>query len=353
MWENINSNARELELLEHPFGDVPVVWADEEIHIGVPSDLAGVQPLAQGGAFDQDCAKSLTTEGRGYTGSQALQREGYARLSKTICIRAGRAQRSAYFSCRGAHMSGRPPHSSLLPSTYTLGMLERTGERVDVVGRPRTHTEQAHLNRYRWAAGQVMGDVLDAACGTGYGSRLLSRNARVFGLDANADAVALARERVPNGEFVIAELPTLPYSSERFNAVISFETIEHVQDDEGFLGEAARVLRRDGLLLLSTPNAAVTSPSGHVVNPWHVREYRRNELLTLIGRFFHSIEVFCQDLPPANLVQGQAHRLVARFPVLCRPGRWWDVLAHGRNDVVRWAPAAPEPVFWVLRGRRR
>jgi hypothetical protein len=59
MWENINRHVREPELLDHPFGDVSFIWAKEEIAIGVRSHLAGVQPLPQCRALDQDCAEPV------------------------------------------------------------------------------------------------------------------------------------------------------------------------------------------------------------------------------------------------------------------------------------------------------
>jgi hypothetical protein len=236
--------------------------ANEEIDIGVRSQLAGVQPLPQCRALDQDWAEPLTTKGRGYTGRQALERKGEARLSKAIRIRAERAQWNADsfrkssqvsgrlsgalkldLSCRFGSFECRAGALKLHSRAYTRGMLEQAGERVDVVGRPRTHRagppQPVPLRRRPSDGRRPRRGVRD-----GIREQALSQNARVFGLDASADAVALARERVPAREFVIAELPNLPYPSERFNAIVSFETIEHVQDDAGFLAEATSASTR-------------------------------------------------------------------------------------------------------------
>jgi ubiquinone/menaquinone biosynthesis C-methylase UbiE len=198
----------------------------------------------------------------------------------------------------------------------------------------------------------VRGRILDVACGTGYGSQLLARSAEVWGLDYDTTALDLARQRVPHGRFVLGELPYLPWESQYFDAVVCFETIEHVADDRRLIGELSRVLRPGALLLLSTPNAEVTSPHGTVQNPWHVREYVLSELYDLLrAGDFEEIEVFYQGLPDQNLPRRQAHRVVARFPVLCRPGRWWDALAHGKGEVWPWTEGRLATI-WIVRCRR-
>jgi SAM-dependent methyltransferase len=225
-----------------------------------------------------------------------------------------------------------------------------TGERIDLESEALSHVKLKHLGRYEWAAPQVAGRVLDVACGTGYGTAMLARRSDVSGLDADPGAVELARRRVPHGTFQRGELPPIPWSPASFDAVVSFETIEHIDDDAAYLAEIRRVLRPGGLLLLSTPNKEVNSPHGPPANPWHVREYRLEDLLALLEGF-DEVEVWMQDAVPRTLSERSARKLVARFPSLCKPGRWWDRLAHGDGAVESW-DGSSAPRNWVLRARR-
>jgi SAM-dependent methyltransferase len=228
------------------------------------------------------------------------------------------------------------------------GPLAGGGERIDVHGRPHTHTEQDHLRRYQWALPQITGRVLDVACGTGYGSELMSARAEVVGIDNEPLAVEAARSRVRGGSFKVANVPPIPEPDHSFDAVVAFETIEHIDDDLEFVREIRRLLKPSGLLLLSTPNKAVTSPNGPPANRWHVREYLLPDLISTIHRAdFLAIDVFCQGASGGGLTHTVAHKLVARFPALCRPDRWWDRLAHGNGEVEPWSGGSV-PMFWVL-----
>lgn len=232
---------------------------------------------------------------------------------------------------------------------YKSGMpLDESGERADVVGRPRTHDEQAHLARYEWAVRQARGTILDAACGTGYGSSLLASVGTVCGVDYSEEALALAQARLPNGRFVVARLPDVPFPDGSFDTVVSFETIEHIKDDRALLREFARVLRPGGLLLLSTPNR---EREGARDNPFHEHEYVLEELVTLVAEAgFTGLEISYQGTRHLSRAGRQVLRVVARFPVLCRPGRWWDVIAHGHDEVTT-TPQASIVIFLVMAHR--
>jgi 2-polyprenyl-3-methyl-5-hydroxy-6-metoxy-1,4-benzoquinol methylase len=151
-----------------------------------------------------------------------------------------------------------------------------------------------HWHRYHFAAKLVSGKrVLDVACGAGYGSALLAQHgAEVVGADIAAEAIAHARARyadVPRLEFIAADCAALPFPDSSFDAVVSFETIEHIRNQEAFLDEVRRVLRADGLFVLSSPNKLEYSDRRGFSNEFHIRELYRDELSALLApRFPHA-----------------------------------------------------------------
>jgi 2-polyprenyl-3-methyl-5-hydroxy-6-metoxy-1,4-benzoquinol methylase len=115
-----------------------------------------------------------------------------------------------------------------------------------------------HLDRYRFAATHAAGQtVLDAACGTGYGSALLGEQAAsVTGVDISAEAVGYAQQRYGAGhvQFVQSPIECTSLADRSFSLIVSFETIEHTLSPKAALREFARLLQPDGKLILSTPN---------------------------------------------------------------------------------------------------
>jgi ubiquinone/menaquinone biosynthesis C-methylase UbiE len=150
-----------------------------------------------------------------------------------------------------------------------------------------------HWHRYHFVLPWVTGrDVLDVACGAGYGSALLaSRAASVVGADISAEAVRHARgayAALGNLRFHEADCAALPFTDAAFDIVVSFETIEHVVAQAAFLDEVRRVLKPGGFVVLSCPNKVEYTDKRGVVNEFHVRELTRDELAALVGaRFAH------------------------------------------------------------------
>lgn len=159
-------------------------------------------------------------------------------------------------------------------------------ERLDPEAAPEASLRE-HLARYRFARERVSGRVLDVACGAGYGTALLG----AVGLDLSADA--LRRARRETGRLVRGDALRLPFGG-NFDAVVSFETVEHVDDPERFVEECRRVLRPGGRLLISTPNRELWSPrSARPLTPAHVKEFSSREFVALLGGF-RSVELFGQ-----------------------------------------------------------
>ncbi len=126
--------------------------------------------------------------------------------------------------------------------------------------------------------------VLDLGCGSGYGSAQLAQGgAHVVGVDR----VAPDDTHRGAAHFVLADLNAMPLRAHCFDLVVSFQVIEHLEDPTAYLEAIARLLRPEGLAILTTPNL-LTSDG---VNPYHVHEYTSGALETLLSRHFVDVKM--------------------------------------------------------------
>lgn len=168
---------------------------------------------------------------------------------------------------------------------------EFTGERF--VPGAGGEIEVEHIHRYLFARSMVSDmDVLDIACGEGYGSRILSGTARgVVGVDIDESTVDRA-SRVHGDDtvrFISGSCLSIPLEDDSVDAVVSYETIEHIEDHVGFLSEIQRVLRKDGLLIMSTPDTNAYVQSSPEENPYHLREMQRSEFRSFLKSGFEQV----------------------------------------------------------------
>ena len=170
-----------------------------------------------------------------------------------------------------------------------------------------------HLKRYEFARPFAEGkDVLDAACGVGYGTAFLARRARrAVGIDVSAEAIGYARRRyaAPNVRYEVGDVLARPFADASFDVVCAFETIEHLADPERFVAQAARVLRSPGVLVASTPLLEVTDERPD--NPFHEREFSAPDFEALLAGRFASVELFGQ-----RRLQTARHRALQRVDAL-------------------------------------
>lgn len=149
-----------------------------------------------------------------------------------------------------------------------------------------------HLARYYFARSFVKGKkVLDVACGTGYGTKILAEAGAIetFGVDISTEAIDYARENYSseNAKFSLGNAEKLDFPDKEFDVIVSFETIEHLNDYCKFLKEIKRVLKEDGTFIVSTPNKALY-PEG---NPFHVKEFYRDEFISELRQFFENVKL--------------------------------------------------------------
>ena len=179
-------------------------------------------------------------------------------------------------------------------------MAEFTGERV-VPGQVNEDLWSEHLARYAFASRYSRGRrVLDAGCGTGYGSAKLAESATtVTGLDSSPEAIAFARlnYQLPGLRFVLASCEAMPFRANTFDLVVAFEVIEHLHHQRAFLEDCARVLTHQGLFIVSSPNrvyyAESRGQSGP--NPYHTHEFDAAEFADELGLVFSNVRLLFQN----------------------------------------------------------
>jgi 2-polyprenyl-3-methyl-5-hydroxy-6-metoxy-1,4-benzoquinol methylase len=190
--------------------------------------------------------------------------------------------------------------------------------------------EAEHIARYTWAAGFCSGRrVLDAGCGTGYGSELihLAGASEVVAIDRSETALDLARATVSEGVTCqVGDVADLPFPDDSFDAVVCFEVIEHVDDPDRVLDEFARALRADGLLIISSPNRDRYVPG----NPHHVHELVRDEMQAMLDARFASARIISQHVMVASAVS------------------WSGAPGFDGARTLRPTPPAPEDELYLL-----
>lgn len=179
-----------------------------------------------------------------------------------------------------------------------------TGERYVPELRGQIYYE--HFHRYAMVLELARDkDVLDIACGEGYGTAALALVARTaMGVDLDPESVrhAAAKYMAMNVGFRIGDCTAIPATDASFDLAVSFETIEHLTEQERMLGELKRVLRPNGVLVISSPNKLVYSDGRSSQNPFHQRELYFDEFRDMLRSFFPKVRIFGQRVFAASAV---------------------------------------------------
>lgn len=172
--------------------------------------------------------------------------------------------------------------------------LPDTGERMIPAHHKGTMVYGEHIVRYQAALDLVKGKtVLDIASGSGYGSALLGTTAaHVIGVDLDEPTVRYAKKNysAKNVQFKVGDGISIPLKEASVDVVVSFETIEHIEKYEIFMAEVKRVLKPDGLFILSTPNDVEFIEGNH----FHIHEFEASELEALVARYFAHTKSYFQ-----------------------------------------------------------
>jgi SAM-dependent methyltransferase len=224
----------------------------------------------------------------------------------------------------------REPSTTALPEFDHTGQhngngsvstLPVTGERL-VPGVLADRLFREHEARYIFAGKFVVGKrTLDIACGSGMGTKYLSvaGAASSIGLDIDPTAVSFASSLYGDCEFAQCDVTNLCVASASIDVVVSFETIEHIEDQTKFLTECHRVLKPGGVLICSTPNQMLSKWAPR--NPFHVRELKVSEFAEMVSSIFPDVQLFSQNdvnyfvWLPRYLVTGALERLGLAGPI--------------------------------------
>jgi GT2 family glycosyltransferase/SAM-dependent methyltransferase/glycosyltransferase involved in cell wall biosynthesis len=198
--------------------------------------------------------------------------------------------------------------------------MEFTGERY--LPSEAGQIRHEHMHRYAWCRSLVSGKVvLDIACGEGYGSAMLATHAsQVIGVDISSEAVdhaARTYEKHENLKYLQGNAAAIPLPGTSVDVVVSFETIEHHDRHEEMIREIRRVLRPEGILVMSSPNRVVYSERAGYHNEFHVKELDFQEFDALLRKHFGNIRYYGQRLAVGSalfdLAPGQEDAEVTAF----------------------------------------
>ena len=146
---------------------------------------------------------------------------------------------------------------------------------------------QRLLKAYIATKPHVKGNLLEIGCGEGRGVEVLAPLAKSYmGLDKIGDLIEQLHKRHPEYTFAQTRIPPLTGIPDgAFETIVSFQVIEHINNDKLYLEEIHRVLKPGGRAYISTPNIRFSLTR----NPWHIREYTADQLFNLCKNIFSSV----------------------------------------------------------------
>lgn len=185
--------------------------------------------------------------------------------------------------------------------------MEATGERF-LPDKMDGRIKSEHLNRYYFVTSHFQlkdKTILDIASGEGYGSNILAQYAKhVYGVDIAEEAIVHSRSKykTDNLQYMQGSATNIPIETGTIDMVVSFETIEHLDKHEEMMCEIKRVLKPNGILVISSPNKKTYTDMTGNMNHFHVKELYTSELTVLISKYFSNIKLFWQQYMDGSLI---------------------------------------------------
>ncbi|TFB13222.1 class I SAM-dependent methyltransferase [Filobacillus milosensis] len=198
-------------------------------------------------------------------------------------------------------------------------MIEDTGERViPNMMDPLNPLLLEHIARYQFALNYLYGRVLDLSCGAGYGTHMIAKRRKkqvdeVIGLDLDPDIIKYAKQEYyhPKTNYEIADATdsNLKDAYGQFDCIVSFETIEHIENEQAILDNYYNLLKPGGTLIVSTPfGKGRGEPCG---NPFHIHQLTQDEFRTLFTDRYEDVEFFYQN----GVIMEPHQREGVRYPL--------------------------------------
>lgn len=211
-----------------------------------------------------------------------------------------------------------------------------------------------HIFRYEFALetllkGGITSNILDAACGVGYGSHYLAQNGitEIIAVDISKDALKIANANFshPSVTFIEDDCEHLSnIKNKKIDAIVSFETLEHLKNPNNFLANCYRLLKPDGLLIISTPNVNETRHFSKSDWHFHEKEYTAFEFYNLLSEAgYKNIRLLGQHYSELgqlrNSLRHELH-IIASNPIV-RLGKLFQKVIKSR----KFYPILPESII--------
>lgn len=173
-----------------------------------------------------------------------------------------------------------------------------------------------HCGRYVFARDFILkknlATVLDIACANGYGTEILAKVCdKIIGVDKNDKYLKIARKRkIKNANFVLFDINSNILENEKVDLIVSFETIEHIENTKNFMKSIQSNLKKGGYLLLSVPNEKYEQLDqfGNIIYPYHKHIFSKKEIINLLNEYgFEIISILGQSL--SNMIVSNEHTI--------------------------------------------
>lgn len=190
-------------------------------------------------------------------------------------------------------------------TNFEINDIGNNGERLDL--KSYEYWTYEHIHRYYIASLYVKEKtVIDIASGEGYGTYLLSKySKKAIGFDINKKTVDYANMKYKrdNLSYKIGSITKIPIADKSVDIVVSFETIEHINEHDNALKEIRRILKENGILIMSSPEKINYNYELKEKNKFHIKELTFNEYKKLISKYFTNYKFQYQKSIWGSIIQ--------------------------------------------------